>query len=331
MHLTVGILYHDSDRFAARCLETVTTQKGLGQIGQDWQLVCLDNGSHDAKSFEALRGHFPQVSFKHSGSNLGFGAGHNLIMREYPAELHAVLNIDLLLAPDFLRLLVATLQQHHRAGSAIGKLLQWDTEQRSNDQRTTILDSVGIGATRSHHFFDIGQREEDHGQYDAVRECFGGSGAAVVYRRSALEDVAHSNGERREFFDETFTMYKEDIDLAYRLQARGWHCLYEPRARGWHARTLSVAKRRSASARVRTFSIAHESLLLRKHRSWWPFGVRVRTGLRQTAKWAYLLTCEPRVFLGARRLIRKLRAEAVKRRSQAKHNVSYAAISHLFS
>ena len=64
---------------------------------------------------------------------------------------------------------------------------------------------------------------------------FGASGAAALYRREALDDVAYPAGE---VFDEAFFAYREDADLAWRLQRRGWRCLYWPAARAWHARGL---------------------------------------------------------------------------------------------
>jgi GT2 family glycosyltransferase len=34
--------------------------------------------------------------------------------------------------------------------------------------------------------------------------------------------------------DETFFMYLEDVDLAFRAQLRGWGCQYQPLARAYH-------------------------------------------------------------------------------------------------
>jgi GT2 family glycosyltransferase len=36
--------------------------------------------------------------------------------------------------------------------------------------------------------------------------------------------------------DEDFFMYKEDVDLAWRLRLGGWQTWYEPQAVAWHAR-----------------------------------------------------------------------------------------------
>jgi hypothetical protein len=45
------------------------------------------------------------------------------------------------------------------------------------DRKANVIDSCGIGITPSHHFYDIGQGEEDNGQYDKLKDIFGPSGA----------------------------------------------------------------------------------------------------------------------------------------------------------
>ncbi|RME55385.1 MAG: hypothetical protein D6795_03155, partial [Deltaproteobacteria bacterium] len=58
------------------------------------------------------------------------------------------------------------------------------------------------------------------------------TGAAGFYRRVALEEVAVEG----EFFDRDFFAYYEDVDLAWRLQRKGWRTLYVPEAVIFHDR-----------------------------------------------------------------------------------------------
>lgn len=168
--------------------------------------------------------------------------------------------------------------------------------------------------TKAHAFKDRGQGQQDTARpcptgwssgranaFDMPDVCFGGTGAATVYRRTALEEVA----ENGHFFDERMFMYKEDIDLAYRLLSAGHLCLFVPDAVAWHARTTSKS-RRKCSKQERIWSAAHESLILRKHRHQWSRSTTIRTAVRQWCKWLYLLIFEPHVFLGARKLLRRL-------------------------
>ena len=62
---------------------------------------------------------------------------------------------------------------------------------------------------------------------------FAVSGAALMARRTALEDVREGD----EYLDESFFMYKEDVDLGWRMRLRGWECWYVPGAVARHGRT----------------------------------------------------------------------------------------------
>jgi len=105
--------------------------------------------------------------------------------------------------------------------------------------KTNFIDSCGIGALRSHYFFDIGQTKKDEGQFNQIKSVFGGSGALVVLRKRALEKISFVNAQgRTEFFDEILH-YKNDVDLAYRLQWAGEKCLFIPDIKLWHDRQLT--------------------------------------------------------------------------------------------
>ena len=55
-------------------------------------------------------------------------------------------------------------------------------------------------------------------------------GAAAIYRREMLEDIAW----RGQYFDESYFMWYEDIDLDWRARLLGWDCLYLPQAVAYH-------------------------------------------------------------------------------------------------
>ena len=55
---------------------------------------------------------------------------------------------------------------------------------------------------------------DDAGQYDDARDVFWATGAALMLRRSALDEVG--------LLDERFVMHMEEIDLCWRLHRRGY-------------------------------------------------------------------------------------------------------------
>ena len=63
----------------------------------------------------------------------------------------------------------------------------------------------------------------------------------VLFIEKMLEDIKVFD----EYFDEDFFAYKEDVDLDWRAQLRGWKCVYTPYAIAYHIRggtTNTVSK-----------------------------------------------------------------------------------------
>jgi GT2 family glycosyltransferase len=87
---------------------------------------------------------------------------------------------------------------------------------------------------------------------------FGGSGAATLYRRAALEDVKYPDGQ---VFAESFFAYREDAELAWRLQWRGWSCLYWPKAEAAHYRGFRPEAGRRGHDVVNFHSVKNRFLL----------------------------------------------------------------------
>ncbi|MCF7917748.1 glycosyltransferase family 2 protein [Candidatus Gracilibacteria bacterium] len=245
--ITVGVITHNSEDYLEPCLNSL-----LAQDYENMEIVVLDNDSED-HTIDALEEKFPDIKFIESQENLGFAKSHNEILRQSECDFYACVNIDMIFEPNFVSELVKSIEQKPIFGSSGGKVKRWDFEAYQKSLKgarelgkTNFIDSAGIRILKSHRFEDMGQGDVDYGQYDHPREIFGVSGAAVLYRRKALEDVAflNENGEK-EYFDESMFMYKEDIDLAYRFQWAGWKCHYTPHAVAYHDRTIPAIGRRA--------------------------------------------------------------------------------------
>ncbi len=233
--VTVGILTYNSERYLRRCLDSL--------LAQDYpavRIVILDNASHD-QTVHFLREHYPSVSVVPSVDNLGFSKGHNRLLRESTAgPYYLCLNVDIVLERTFIRELVEVAERHPQASAVSGKLKRWDFRPEAGvDRQTNYIDTVGLQIDHAQRVTDISQGEMDEGQHQKECQRWGLSGAAVLYRVSALRDVAYRNDRQlSEAFDETMFMYKEDVDLAYRLQWAGYEAWYAPKAVAYHDRTV---------------------------------------------------------------------------------------------
>jgi hypothetical protein len=68
-----------------------------------------------------------------------------------------------------------------------------------------------------------------------------------------------------EFFDEDFFAYREDADLAWRAQLRGWVCWYVPGARAQHGRRVTPERRKSLPPEINRYSVRNRFLLRLKN------------------------------------------------------------------
>lgn len=247
--VTIGVLTHNSEKYLEPCLTSL-----IGQNYDNMEIVVFDNASMD-HTVDVLSEKFPEIRLIESDENLGFARSHNEILRQTESDFYACVNIDMIFEPNFISELLKSIDQKPVYGSSGGKIKRWDFDAFSKSLKgarelgkTNFLDSAGIRILKSHRFEDIGQGEVDYGQFDEPKELFGVSGAAVLYRRKALEDVAFVNEDGdKEYFDESMFMYKEDIDLAYRLQWAGWKAHFTPHAMAYHDRTVHAIGRKAWS------------------------------------------------------------------------------------
>ena len=115
--------------------------------------------------------------------------------------------------------------------------------------------------TRDGRHFDRGAGQPDDSRWDRAQEVFGISGAAVLLRKSAL-DEGRVDGE---VFDEDFFAYREDADLAWRMRGFGYRAIYEPRAVVYHQRRVTPERRRSLPKQINYHSVKNRFLLRLHH------------------------------------------------------------------
>jgi hypothetical protein len=110
------------------------------------------------------------------------------------------------------------------------------------------------------------QGERERPEHLRPGPVWGADGPVPVYRVAALGDAALP-GRRGgvEVLDEDFFMYKEDVDLAWRLRLLGWSAWYEPAALAWHVRTVRAG--RPVPLWVRVVSWRNQHLMQVKNES----------------------------------------------------------------
>ncbi|MCX7683043.1 MAG: glycosyltransferase family 2 protein [Anaerolineae bacterium] len=251
--VAVVVVNWNHRRFLGECLEALRTQ------GQGLQVIVVDNGSTDG-SPEWIADHYPEVRLLAFPDNRGFSRAFNAAVHRTDAPWVLSLNPDVTVRPGFVAALVHAAARDARIGIVAPKLL-WANN-------PTLLDSTGLFIDRRRRPYDRGQGEMDRGQYDAQTDVFGASGAAALYRRAMLEDVAPEG----EYLDEDFFAYYEDADLSWRARLRGWRCVYAPEAVATHVRgwgdTLRKRGHAAKESRGPRLALRNRYLMTLKNDAW---------------------------------------------------------------
>jgi GT2 family glycosyltransferase len=250
MRWCAGIVNHGSYDDLERCLA------GLARQAHPPTAVAVYDTGECPDQFEAARSAHSEVFFE-MGPNRGYAGGANRVVDRLVEMVESVdflllLNPDVELEAEYAsRLITAMLDLPHVA-IATGKLLRPD--------RMT-LDSAGIIIPRNRRPRDRGSDRPDLGQFDEPGFVDAASGAAMMLRVAALEDLVVDG----ELFDESFFAYHEDTDLCWRARLFGWKIYYEPQAVSLHRRGWQRDRRSEIPIATRRHSFKNHYLQLVKN------------------------------------------------------------------
>ncbi len=235
------------------------------QTFSDWELFVWDNSCDENERTAVSRLLMESGVPYHltvNDSNNGFTA-HNELFKQHCSEFVFILNDDAWLEPDYLNQCVRRMENDQACAAVTGLIYRSGTDK--------VIDTAGL---RYHCLGYVVDRFAG-GQYafHQPEKIFGASCTAVLFRRSALEAVS----PERVPFDPGFFMYKEDVDLAIRLQRKGFTAWLEPAAIAWHERGLKetgkgwrsrIGDERKRSLKLRVQTYKNQWAIYAYHFSW---------------------------------------------------------------
>jgi GT2 family glycosyltransferase len=181
----------------------------VGQLGQEDELVVVDNASSD-DTLEVVREAAPNAVVLHAGGNTGFAAGANTGARAARGDLLLFLNPDAVPAPGFVDAIRAP----------VGDWTAWMGLVTADHGR--IVNTNG-GVV---HFTGIAWAGEAGAPAPGTLHAPG----EVAFVSGACLAIPRAVWERTGGFAEPFFMYHEDVDLSLRLRLAGGRLGVEPRA-----------------------------------------------------------------------------------------------------
>lgn len=191
-----------------------------------------DNGSTDA-SVEMLRREFPTVHLIILEENQGFADGYNLALQQVSAEYVVLLNSDVEVTEHWLSPLAAYMDAHPEVAACQPKIRSWRQKELFEYAGAAggFIDRYGYPFCRGRI---MGEVEVDKGQYDTVIPVFWATGAALFIR---LKDYRDAGG-----LDGRFFAHMEEIDLCWRLRARGRLLVCIPQSVVYHVGGATLKK-----------------------------------------------------------------------------------------
>lgn len=233
------------------------------------KIICFDNGEEgDNGNIRYIKDNYSEIEIMREGKNIGFASAYNKMIaraKELSSEYFLVINPDIILEPDAIKIMISAMDNNNSLGSVSPKILKWDFAVK---KKTNIVDTYGIKLLPGLRFVDLGQGTKDGNINDA--EIVGPSGAAGLYRMSALKKVKEGDN----YFDEFMFMYKEDCDLAYRLKLAGYRSKCVNNAIIYHDRSASAKgendvevalNRKNKNRQVKKWSFLGQQIIFAKY------------------------------------------------------------------
>ena len=244
--------------YTRRCLESL-----LATVEAEYELVLVDNGSTDGTAeyllefrarAAALGIHTVLLLHDH---NVGACTARNQgIALSHGSEL-AFLDNDIVLRDRrWLAILRERLYADERTAVVTPKLLFPFPPYAIEHAGIAISPTGAIG------YLGRGADRED-ARFNSNRELQGSASACILVKRTVLDEVGG--------FDEIFNPVQfEDLDLLYRMRARGYRVLYEPAAEMYHFENVTTDNSPQINFKYQT----------------------IKNGLEFKKRWRHLFTAE---------------------------------------
>ncbi len=156
---------------------------------------------------------YPDTIYLKSDRNIGFGAGHNMVLDNLDSEYHCIMNPDISFYEDCLSPIISFMDSHKDIGMVIPNIVGVDGKrQLAYRKNPTVFDLFirffckNLFAKRylDHTLSDMDYSNPFHVPF--------GHGAFLVIRTDLFKELKG--------FDENFFLYLEDADLCRRVNLK---------------------------------------------------------------------------------------------------------------
>lgn len=201
-------------------------------VSTECNVIVADNASTD-DSVPFMQSHFPQVPLIILDKNYGFAEGYNKALQQIDSQYVVLLNSDVETTAGWLTPLVTYMDAHPNVAAIQPKILAYNDKNFFEYAGAAggFIDRYGYPFCRGRILEVV---EKDTGQYDSPIPIFWATGACLFIRKG---DYTLHGG-----LDGSFFAHMEEIDLCWRLNARGRKVMCIPSSTVYHVGGASLGK-----------------------------------------------------------------------------------------
>ena len=209
------VINYNGEEYLKTCLSSIEKQ-----TYPNYKTIVIDNASTD-NSEEYIKEYFPKITFIQAERNLGFAEGNNLAIKkalEKKAAYVFLVNNDTEFEIDLVEKLIKTAESDDSIG-IVGPAVFDLKNKKSLQEMGMAIDKFGY-ALALKNLTD--------------RDCvFFVSGCAMMIKSELIL--------RMGFFDESYFMFAEDLDICWRSILTGYKIIVNENAKIYHASGGSIS------------------------------------------------------------------------------------------
>ncbi len=182
------------------------------------RVIVADNCSTDDSVAWLSQAH-PNLDLITFEKNRGYAGGYNHALKHLNEEYFILLNSDVEVTERWIEPMLELMESDKSITACQPKILDYNNRNQFEYAGAAggFIDKLGYPFCRGRVFSTI---EIDAGQYNQAIPVFWASGACLMVRGSVFKEIGG--------FDEEFFAHMEEIDLCWRMQAKGLKVYCEP-------------------------------------------------------------------------------------------------------
>lgn len=223
LNITASIVLYNED------LEELTnTINCFLSISLSKKLFLIDNTPE--KRFKNTF-NLKDVEYIGVGKNIGFGAGHNIIIDKIKvnSEFHLILNPDVIFKPNVITNLIAALKKHDKVAMIAPKVLFPNGQHQFSCRRYPSIKE--LFARRFPFLNPFFETTIYKGQY---RDKDLNTAFIAEYLTGCFHLYKTNDFVKLQGFDERYFLYMEDVDICKKIDAIGKVKIYYPQEEIFH-------------------------------------------------------------------------------------------------